>query len=610
MLWVILAALLAAGVAGFAYLGRERLGPPGIGLAMLRTTALVSLIMLFFNPARARRVEGGPPTVLLDASLSMSAAGGHWRRALDTALALAPSPAAVLRFGADVTAFDTLPPLGGTTRLTDALRVAVSRGGPVVVVTDGELDDAGTVPPSLLHGTRFVVIPRDAVPNASLVDVSIESRVQRDDSIPVTLQIMTQGGLAARTGVLDVSAGNRRLLSAELPLAEGSGTLRRVVRLRPRSLDVGTHVLTVRLQVPGDSVPGDDARLRVVSVTEQPAIVVINDPADWEGRFLSATIAEVVHAPIRSFARVRPGRWVDSRTQAVTPEAEVRGAVRGAGLVVLRGQRLLEGGASRRPIWRWPEGSDPSSASLTGDWYAGGEIPASPIAGRLGAVSWDSVPPLDGMVPVTPGPTEWTGLNARLGRRGAERPVVIGRDSSGVRSLTTTGGGLWRWAFRGGAAREAYRGLVAGGIDWLLGAAAIRRTAPLSGGEVVARGLPAAFRWGGDSVPDSVEVRIGGNDSSFSALLRFDAGGVAGLDLPPGIYRWTAPRLPGAGGTIAVESYSDEFRMRPAYTPTVVAAGAAFSILEVRPRDRWWWFVLAVMAFVGEWAWRLRRGLP
>ena len=206
-------------------------------------------------------------------------------------------------------------------------------------------------------------------------------------------------------------------------------------------------------------------------------------------------------------------------------------------------------------------------------------------------------------------PSDWVGLNAKLGRRGADRPLLVGRDTAGTRSLTTTADGLWRWDLKGGAAREAYRAFVAGGVDWLLGADAIRRTSGLTASAAVPRGEPLAFRWSRTPVPDSLVVRLSGPDSSFGEVLRFDADGVALLLVPPGAYRWTAPGVPGALGLSVVEPYSEEFRPRP-ITYTGAEQAEAFSIIELRPRDRWWLFVLAIVAFVGEWAWRLRRGLP
>ena len=610
MLAVILVGVAAAAVALAVYLGREGLGRSGLGLAALRTFGLFSLALLFFNPSRTSRVAGAPPTVLLDGSLSMDGPGGHWRTALDTALALAPSPASVLMFGTGLARLDTLPPSAGSSELTDALRVAVSRGGPVIVVTDGEIADGQSIPPSLLRGVRFVLLPRDTVPNVSIIDVDLERRVQRGDSIAVTLLVARQGELASSTSQLEIRTSARRLLHTDLRLGPGTDVARRTLRLRPGSLAPGTHVLTFALSTPGDAEPGDDVRWRLVTVTEQPAIAVVVDTPDWEGRFLASVLLEVVHAPVRSFARVGPGRWVDMRTQTAVSDGDVRRASRSAGLVIARAATLAEWrGRSRQPSWHWAEGLDLRGASLGGDWYVGTDVPSSPLAGRLAAVRWDSVPPLTGVRPLAPGDADWVGLAARSGRRGTERPVLVGRDSGGVRRLVTAGGGFWRWAFRGGAPREAYRAVVASGVDWLLGAAALREQALLTAAEVVPRGRGTAFRWTADSLPDSVVVHITGADTATVHALRFDGEGAASLDLDPGVYQWAAPDVAGAGGVIAVEGYSDEHRLHdPTIPPT--EGGDAYVLVEVRPRDRWWWFAFAVLAFVGEWAWRLRRGLP
>lgn len=609
MLAVIVAALLAVAVGLGAYLGWERLGTRGLGMAALRAGALTVLALLLLNPASTERVSGGPPTVLLDASLSMGARGGHWPQAVDTALKLAASTSGVLRFGAAVTRFDSFPPAGGETRLGEALRVAAARSSPVVIVTDGGVDDAAVIPPALLDGARLVLLPRDTIPDAALMDVAVEARAQRGDSISATLLISTVGPLSQTTGRLEVTAGDRRLLATEIPLPPSPGIARRVFRLPARALESGTHILTFRLTVPGDGEPGDDVRRRVITVSEQPALVVLVNPADWEGRFLVSTLAEVAHTTVRGFARVRPDRWVDMRTLAPVADGDLRSAVRGAAVVVARGDVAPELAGWRGPVWRWPAGTESATQSIPGEWYVARETPASPVGGRLASAEWDSVPPLDDLVPVPLAPGDWVGLNARLGRRGSERPVLIGRDSAGVRVLITAAEGLHRWGLRGGAPREAYRAFIAGGVDWLLGAAAIQRTASLTSSDVVPRGMPVAFRWTRTPVPDSLPIRVTGRDTTLDVVLRFDAGGVARLDLPPGAYRWTAPSLAGLAGLAVVEEYSDEFRVRPV-TLRANDTGDSFSLVERRPRERWWLFVLVVAAFVGEWAWRLSRGLP
>ncbi len=609
MLAVVIASFVAMGIAGAVYLGWERLGTGGVGMATLRAGALVALVVLLFNPARTERVRGGAPTVLLDASLSMGARGSHWRAAVDTALALAKSGGVILRFGSEVARFDSTVPTAGASRLGDAIRVAAARSGPIIAVSDGAIDDVEMIPPGLLRGVNLVLVPRDTVPDVALMDIAVEPRAQRTDSITGTVLVSTVGSLSETTGRLEVFEGSRRLASLALLLPRSPGVARRSFRLPARQLEAGQHVLRFELHVAGDVEPGDDVRLRLITVTEQPAVVVLVNPSDWEGRFLASTLAEVAHTTVRGFAMVRPDRWVEMRTLGVVSANELRSAVRGSALVVARGDVGPEVAGWHGPLWRWPAGTEAATQSMPGDWYIDRETPASPVGGRLAAAEWDSVPPVDQLVPMVLAPGDWVGLQAKLGRRGASRPLLVGRDTAGVRMLTTAGQGLFCWGLRGGAAREAYRALVAGGVDWLLGADAIRRGSNLTSSDVVPRGMPVSFRSSRTPQPDSVVVRLSRGDSAISAVLRFDAGGVARVTLPPGIWHWTVTGTPEPGGLAVVEDYSDEFRARPV-TLRLTGEGESFSTLEFRPRQWWWIFLVAVVALCGEWAWRLRRGLP
>jgi hypothetical protein len=608
VLGVIAAFGVAALVAGFTYLKREGLGVEGAGLAALRTVALGSLLVLFLNPARNARVSGGPPTVLLDASLSMHAAGGQWSAALDTARATAGVSGTLLRFGTSVTSFDTVPPGDGRSRLVPALAAAQGRGRPVVVVTDGELDDAATLPPGLLGSTTVILLPRDTAPGAALLEVRLSDVVQRDDSVALELTIGTWGLETEQAAQLEVFVGERRLLARELALAPGPGTAHRRVVLPPRTLEVGEHTLRVLVTLAGDAEPRDDERWRIVRITDRPAVVVIVDPADWEGRFLVRTLQAVSGTSVRGFARTGDTSWIDMRSGEAAPLPVVRGAARRAGLLVLRGGN--RGAVAPRrggPVWRWPGGSDPSTELFAGDWYVSSNVPASPLAGRLAGVVWDSLPPLAGVVPLAPSRGEWVALTARRGRRGAERPVLVGTDTAGQRELTTAGAGVWRWAFRGGAAAEAYRALVAAGVDWLLASEVPARQVSLTTADVTMRGTPVVFRWRGDSPPDSLAVTLEAGEETQTVTLRFDADGVALVLLEPGVYAWSTPAAPGAGGIAVVEPYSDEFAPRPVTRLTAGAAG--FMWVETYARERWWLFLMALVAFAAEWAWRQRRGL-
>lgn len=606
MVTVIAATAVAAVVAAVVYLGRERLGAVGAGLAGLRTVALGALLLGLINPGTTRRLSGGSPTVLLDASLSLDAAGAHWSRAVDTALALS-GPDGVLRFGRGVAPFDTAPPTSGTSRLGEALRVSTGRGGGVVVVTDGEIEDAASLPPSLVDRLGVVLVPRDSLAAVALLDVAVDERVQRDDSLAARLLVGSWGPLDSTTATIEVFSEDRRIHVRQLTLPPAPSTVRRVVSLAPGVLPLGTHVLRFRLTVPGDAEPRDNERLRLVTVSADPEVVVLVDPADVEGRFLVRELMEVAGAAVRGYARIQADRWIEMRSAQPVEPGVVGAAVRNASLVVLRGAATISV-PGERPVWYWPAGSGPGAGFLRGDWYPTDDLPPSPVAGRLAGVDWDSLPPLTGIVPVATGGEAWVGLTGRLGRRGAARPLLVGRDSSGIRRLTTAGTGLWRWALRGGGPREAYRTLLAGGVDWLLQAAALQRASRLSASAVVPRGTPVAFRWVDDDAPDSVTVSVSGPDSTGTVVLRYDAQGVALREFGPGVYRWSAPEA-GARGTTIVEEYSDEFHPRP-ITLGAAPGGDGVSLVVQRARQLWWLFVVAMVALLAEWGWRQRQGLP
>jgi len=168
---------------------------------------------------------------------------------------------------------------------------------------------------------------------------------------------------------------------------------------------------------------------------------------------------------------------------------------------------------------------------------------------------------------------------------------------------------LWRWAFRGGASAEAYRALVAGLADWLIGERGTgkgERATPIV--PEVANGLPLRWRWSATGEPRDVVMRLESGTAIRTDTLRFDATGHAELWLPPGVYRYVLAGGP-ERGLVAVETYSDEWR------PSAVTVRAQPGIAVARGgrvglRDRWWLFALAMLAFTAEWAWRRRQGLP
>src|SRR6267142_1096317 len=201
-------------------------------------------------------------------------------------------------------------------------------------------------------------------------------------------------------------------------------------------------------------------------------------------------------------------------------------------------------------------------------------------------------------------------LVARLARRGPPRPMVTLSQRAGARRAVIAGGGLYRWAFRGGASGDAYRALVAGLTDWLLeqGAGSRERFLPVT--YEVTHGMPVLWRWTGSGEPRNVVLSLAAERGQRIDTLRFDAGGRAELRLPPGAYRYAASDGGGTErGVVAADTYSDEWR--PALPGLASQSGTPGERLtSAALRDRWWLFVVAIAAFAAEWAWRRREGLP
>lgn len=602
MLWVI-ASVVAVVATGYVYLVRERLGIRGAGLMLVRSVAFLSLFALLANVATRRSARATPVTVAVDASLSMDVPGTDWGAVLDTAVVLAGRNGVVLRFGSAAVPFDSAAPADGRSRVGDVLRVAAARGGPAIVVTDGELDDFATLPLELRERARFVFVPRATTAGLAVTEVAVPERVLADDSIPITVEVATWGDLADSVGDLTIREGARTILRRTIALPPAPGRGRRTAVLPAGVLGSGTHVLEIAVRAAGDPTTRDDVRLRIVEVTDLPAAVLVARPLDWEARFLARELADVVPGGVQAFGDLGSGRWVDLRTQRRVSGGRVEAAVRGASVVLTRG--AVPGTDGVRRVWRWPSAAN---AGLEGDWYVASDLPASALVPRLGSLAWDSLPPVVGVLP-----HEMAGwqavLTARLGRRGAQRVVLAMRDSAGHRELLTAAGGFWRWAFRGGSAREAYRALLAAGVEWLMAGSQRGVASGVQAEPIVPRGIPVTFRWTSGEVPeDSVTVELTGQDSTIRRQVVFGADRTTSVALEPGVYRWRVRHPVRSEGTVAVEAYSPEFVPR---TPVEQEARpATVQTARVGLRELWWAFGIAMLALVIEWAVRVRRGLP
>jgi hypothetical protein len=584
-----------------------------VPLMILRGIAVLALILLLWNPASSRLLPAGDqPIVLLDASLSMT--GAPWRAALDTARAYARRRAVVWRFGTAVSAYDTAPPAAGASHLAAALEAAAGRAGEVVIVTDGQVDDLAAIPPDLLRRPRIIVQPRAPFFDAYVAGVEGPRHVTRGDTIRLRVSYGTagkrDGGRGTGKATLTVSVEGHRLASVPVILPD-SGVLNTEVTLPSSHVPrPGWSVLDVRLDGVRDAEPRDDSRQFVVDVSLEPAAVIFASPPDWEARFLARTLSDVARVPVWVFVETEPGRWRDAATLAPVATTVLTSAAANARLVIATGDperaRAFTAG-SRNALLLWPTNGQP------GDWYV--ERPtSSPLTAALAGVIWDSLPPATAVVvqPHDSNPAATVALVARLARRGMPRPIVTLEERNGgggQRVATVTAAGLWRWAFRGGAAQEGYRSVVAALVDWLLrerGAASRERAVPLA--LETANGLPIAWRWASPDTARPLALALRTDDTTRTDTLRFDAAGRAELLLPPGVYRYALSGGP-EQGVVAVETYSDEWLPRaPALTAQPGEATSRFASIGLR--DRWWLFVLAIAALATEWALRRRQGLP
>jgi hypothetical protein len=469
-------------------------------------------------------------------------------------------------------------------------------------VTDGELDDAEDLPTEALARVGVRTFPREAKPDLAVTRVEGPIRVTAGDTIRLNATIRAFGATADSARV-EVRLDQRLLARRAIRLgSDGSASIMLTVPSTGLSGDV---VLRVGLGGAGDAEPRDDARLWLVRVTPTPGIVVLASPGDWDSRFLFTTIREVADLPVRGYSRFETGRWRSMESILPVSNDEVSQAARRADLLVVKGAAPeLERGSRARGVWNWPSGEGGETV-IPGEWYATTHG-SSPVAGAWLGMPVDSFPPLSQITPIEPGASDWVGLSAQLGRRGADRPVLSGRLSGGRRQVLSAADGLWRWRFHGGSSEQAYRAFVASTISWLLAGAdsAAGKARPIR--PVVANGRPVLFEWTGPGPAQPLGVALRGDASERRDTLRFDGTGRAELWLAPGRYRYEVDG--GGSGLIVVDLWSEEWLPRRVVladhdTPAAGMAGITSS-------RRWLWlFFLVIAGLTAEWLARRRLGL-
>jgi hypothetical protein len=183
-LWVALIAVLAYSAAAFTYLRLERAGPRAWLAVICRGAAWTALGILLLNLSCQVRRPAGRPVVLLDASLSLSAAGGQWATARDSARHWGE----IQTFGDERVRTDSVP-TRGRSLLAPALIAASGSGRPVIVVSDGEIEDLPDIPPDILARSGIRLFPRSALPDLAITQVTGPDRITAGDSLPLESQV-------------------------------------------------------------------------------------------------------------------------------------------------------------------------------------------------------------------------------------------------------------------------------------------------------------------------------------------------------------------------------------------------------------------------------------
>ena len=639
---VVLAALAAAGVSWLAYARLEEPVPGRVGPALLRGLAAFLFLAGWWLPPVSGVGSSTRPTValLIDRSLSMSlpvAVGGMSRADSATLVAREIEPQFTVWFGnsaqlapRDDAAADRREADAAASRLLPALEIAREAGADsAILISDGELDDREAARAAARRLGLAVREIRTAgqTPRLAIRGVDAPEAAEAGDTIRLVVEVGATGAaMTVDSASLSVTApdGTRTIVRFEVPAPDRTHRVAVGVVAEEGTGDAW-RAYDVGLEADADPLAADVRRRVWVEIvpTAAGAVVVAFDP-DWEPHYLLPVLARSAAGGARAWLRVGSDRWIRSGTESILTgdDARVRRDAAGARLLVVQGTpgqgpAWLEAVATRHPrvLWlgRGPgrvPGSDLRIGEVQpGEWYPGGDAPPSPIAGYLDGLDHPGLPPvgrlfgLDGH--------EWSPLELRRNRAGAGRPPIGADRSPGRRRVVVGAEGLWRWASRGGDARQAYRSLFAGLAGWLL-------EAP--------EGRPvelAQSRW---SVGDSIRWRVADGVTDLRIALEDAAGEVVWADtfaapdttivappVPPGSARFAAEGVVAgeafrSGRPFQVEGPELELGARPvgpALDGVATAAGAPPS----GGGRAMWPFVVAALTLCVEWFWRRRIGL-
>ena len=592
--WLV-ALIVATALVLFQYGVPRSVGRATLAMALRWIAIVLAVALLLGAPAGRRRAP--VPIVALDASASWTRGGDSaaWHRALQRFNAI-PGDTKLL-FGDSVRAPGASPmPIDRATLARPLVDRALAAGRPVVLLTDGGIDDPEALP-SLPAGSRVEIVAPHAFSDVAVLRIEAPRSLVAGDTIEVGIAIAS-GAAGSPAGTLAVLVGDRSLARLNFDSLAPWAERRLSVRVAPAGN--GPTVLRAITRASGDREPRNDTLATILELTRGATAVFVSTSPNEDSRFALSVLRGTLALPTRAYVQIAPGSW---RLEGpLTPVAltEVREALRSAPIAVLHGDTAVFG--APRTLARGALALIPATTERGVDWYAIA-APASPLMGALGQLPWDSLPPLD--VAQTMPTGDWVALTVARSRQLERRQAIVGSEKP-RRTVVIGASGIWRWRFRGGASEPAFAALWGSIFDWL---AAGRFDARAAVPGLAFYRAGDRITWTRGSVRDSmIRVQLSKRGASDSTALMLPFGGLGTAESPAlasGIYD---ARTAGGSSLIAVNASPELLPRRP--TVKEGGIGGAATPGDAPPlRDRMWPFVLLLVALCAEWLLRRRAGL-
>jgi len=435
---------------------------------------------------------------------------------------------------------------------------------------------------------------------------------------------------------VDVQVEDRVVASAWFPAPEPGARQRITMPLPGPTSDGSLTRYSAIAALEGDGFADDDERIVYVrSSANDGGVVLISTAPDWEPRFLLPTLRDVTGFEGEGYLAIAEGRFLRSFQEegsvASVDSAAVRRRAFRAEIVVIHSVALLDDWMRswlprlNRVILIAPDPEAVGALGVTAapgrfaEWYVDDDAPVSALTGGLAGVDFEGLPPLGPLLDVEGAPGWSIALRARAPEQGSSVPALLLRGGR-RRVVLVTAQGWWRWAFREGPARTAYRRVWSSVAGWILEGqtqVAGHRIEPTS--YVVERNQPLVWRAPG-RIGDTVHVRVGIDTDPNVA---FEVDTLVVIDstevfrtrvLVPGTYAYSVmSREDSTQGRFDVQRYTPEMSFPVADLEAAISRAAPSLGMRVsggrRLRTAGFPYFLLIAVLSTEWLLRRRKGL-